>query len=115
MEFYNKYKETDRSRRQLEGLNRKTEELAKAKENIAFYKKALKDVADNRLGLKDGEPLRPVSEEMSPEEKRAVRRQNREVKDALAEKAATGKEMSDAEKIKAAKDEIMRAKYDMRR
>ena len=52
---------------------------------------------------------------MSPEEKRAVRRQNREVKDALAEKAATGKEMSDAEKIKAAKDEIMRAKYDMRR
>ncbi len=111
MDFYFKYKDIDRTRYQLDGLNGKTEELAKAKENIAFYKKVLKDTADDRLGFKDGEPLRPVTEEMSPEEKRSVRAQNKKVADKLSEKEKTNKTKTDKEKVQDAVAEIRRAKY----
>ncbi len=111
MNFYYKYKDIDHNRYQLDGLNRKTEELAKAKENIAFYKKVLKDTADERLGLKDGETLRPVTEEMSPEEKRSVRAQNKKVADKLSEKEETNKNKTDKEKVKDAVAKIRRAKY----
>ncbi len=111
MDFNCKYKDIDRSRYQLDGLNRKTEELAKAKENIALGKKMLKSVADDRLGFKEGESLRPIKEEMSPEEKRSVRAQNKKVADKLSEKEETNKNKTDKEKVKDAVAEIKRAKY----
>lgn len=110
-DLYYKYKDIDRRRYQLDDLNKKTKELAKAKEHLAFYKKVLKNVAEDRLGFKEGEPLRPVKEEMSPEEKRSVRAQNKKVTDKLSEKEKTNKNKTDKEKVKDVIAEIWRAKH----
>lgn len=109
-QFNEKYNNIDMTQFKKAAIDRQKESLNRAKEHLANRKNMFKDMAKERLGINSTEQTANITPDMTPEQKRKVRADNRQITDKLAEKSAIQKGLSDNKKIQNTVSDIRKKK-----
>lgn len=105
-QFDTEYRDIDNTRRQKSVIDRQKESLEKAQQHLVNYHNRLSKMATDRLGFESDKKLQAVTAEMTPEQKREVRKQNKQITSKLEDKAQNNAGLSDTQKVQKTIEEI---------